>query len=79
MSTATPVHIVVAGKVNDPSYQQAKVAKRLSSSNSNVSYEALPFFETDWEEFAKKIATKFESLSNDRPLYTTTVPIILER
>ncbi len=60
MSTSTPVHIVVAGKVNDASYQEAKeIAKRLASRHSNVTHENLPFFETDWEDFAKKASKKF--------------------
>ena len=47
--------ITVAGRINDPAFQQARVLARfLATENSNVTTTAVAMVESDWEAYVTK-------------------------
>lgn len=54
---AAPVHISVAGRIDDRSYHMARIlARSLQDENTHVTVSLLPMVETDWDEFVKTSA-----------------------
>ena len=60
----TPVKITVAGKIQDPAFHKCVTAvKYLQEQHPEiVTSECLVFFETQWEEYIKKIANKLKGV-----------------
>lgn len=61
------VKITVAGKIQDPGFVQSQTcAQYISSTNEDlVSVEVLTFFETQWEEYMKKLKKDQKGLFYD--------------
>ena len=60
----TPVKITVAGKITDPAFHKCMTAVRHLQEQypEVVTSECLQFFETQWEEYIKKIANKLKGV-----------------
>ena len=49
-----PVHLTIAGRMDDARYQQAKVlADSLSKLNKFTTFELVPLVEVDWVEYLR--------------------------
>lgn len=60
----TPVKITIAGKITDPAFHKCMTAvKYLQEQHPEiVTSECLQFFETQWEEYIKKVANKLKGI-----------------
>ena len=60
----SPVKITVAGKITDPAFHKCVTAVRhLQDQHPEiVTSECLQFFETQWEEYIKKVANKLKGV-----------------
>lgn len=60
----TPVKITIAGKITDPAFHKCVTAvKYLQEQHPEiVTSECCQFFETQWEEYIKKIANKLKGI-----------------
>eukprot|EP00500_Bicosoecida_sp_ms1_P002294 CAMPEP_0203811294 /NCGR_PEP_ID=MMETSP0115-20131106/3475_1 /ASSEMBLY_ACC=CAM_ASM_000227 /TAXON_ID=33651 /ORGANISM="Bicosoecid sp, Strain ms1" /LENGTH=622 /DNA_ID=CAMNT_0050720115 /DNA_START=29 /DNA_END=1897 /DNA_ORIENTATION=- len=57
MAAPTPMAFVIAGKIDDKEFHQARVvARHLASENAHVTVEVQEFTESDWEEYIRRKA-----------------------